>query len=130
MNKTEQQRFIIGITLIIASLILGKIAFIPLFFQPFNTFWRITSFAAYGLTWVMLFLGIWFAGKEGYHLVMEKIKEKKQRTIHLVKQHGRQAAQNAQKTIHAVKQRVKRHKKQGTKEIKDGVIKENEEKTK
>ncbi|MBI4150323.1 hypothetical protein HY488_02870 [Candidatus Woesearchaeota archaeon] len=104
MESKHQKLFIIGITLIIASFILGKLVFIPLLFKPSDTFWRAMVLIAYGITWIMLFLGIWFAGREGYCMVIEKYREHQRKTLHAVKYHGARAAR---KTYHMVKRTAK-----------------------
>ncbi len=90
MNQNKNRaRFIAGITLITASLILGKLVFIPLLFYPANAVWKVSMIIAYGITWIMLLIGVWFAGKEGYHLVMNRYEDQKRKTVHAVKHHVR-----------------------------------------
>lgn len=101
MEKVREQAFIVGIALIIASFILGKLVFIPLLLNPSNVIWRTATLIAYSLTWVMLFIGVWLAGKEGYQLVMEKYKERQRETLGAVRYHGRRAAE---RTYHIAKQ--------------------------
>lgn len=104
MEEAQKQGFIVGIALIIASFILGKLVFIPLLINPSNGVWQTATLIAYGLTWVMLFIGIWLAGKEGYLLVVEKYREHQRKTLHAVRQHGKRAAE---KTYHIARRAAK-----------------------
>ena len=65
-------RFFLGIVFIVTSLVLGKVTFalFLLFFRdPANAPIGWASLGLYILTWPMLILGIWWAGKEYYESI-------------------------------------------------------------
>jgi high-affinity Fe2+/Pb2+ permease len=59
-------KFYLGIFLIIASFALGALVKVVFVVYIFDTFLRWLSIIVYIITWVMLGLGIWWAGKESY----------------------------------------------------------------
>ena len=80
------KRFIIGVILIALSLIIGKLVLIPFFFFPSGAHIKSEMAIIWLITWPMLFVGIYFAGMEGYRLATHKYKEYKSKTIHHVKE--------------------------------------------
>ncbi len=108
MEETRHKRFIIGITFIIASFILGKLVFIPLLIRPESSMWRTMVFVGYLGTWILLFLGIWLAGREGYAIVKEKYREQRQKTVSLVRDRSVRAARNIKEKTQRIKGRIRR----------------------
>ncbi len=102
-DETHSRRLIIGIALIIASFVLGKLVFIPLIFRR-DDFWQTATFIAYGITWVIFALGLWFAGREGYHIAMDRYRERRRKTLHAVRHHSTKAAE---RTYHIARHAAK-----------------------
>jgi len=86
------KKFLIGVVLIIISLILGKLVFIPIIFFPQSSTWRISMIIVYAASWMMILFGIYLAGKEGYYLAKHKYREYGRRTIEGVGRHSKTAA--------------------------------------
>ena len=87
MDSTDK-RFIVGVVLIVSSLVLGKLVFIPLLMFPGNERWYIAMLIVYIFSWLILITGIILTGIEGYKLVMEKYKEYQKRTVADIKKRG------------------------------------------
>jgi hypothetical protein len=99
--ETKQQvtkKFILGVVLIVLSLAIGKLVLLPIIFFPGDNTWRITMIWIYAFSWMILFIGFYFAGKEGYRLVTKKYHEIQNTTIHHVKRGGAKAAGAVAKT--------------------------------
>lgn len=101
------KKFIIGIVLIIISLVLGKLVFIPIIFFPQSVTWRISMIIIYAASWIMMLFGIYLAGKEGYYLAKHKYREYGRRTIEGVGRHSKNAANM---TVDAIRHPVKHSK--------------------
>ncbi|MBW2997386.1 hypothetical protein KY349_03545 [Candidatus Woesearchaeota archaeon] len=109
--ETKQEvtkNFVLGIVLIVVSLVLGKLVFVPIILFPGSEAWRIAMITVYVFSWIMLIPGVYLAGLEGYRLVTHKYKEYHRRTIHKVKEHSKRAAR---KTVDVLKRPVRRRKK-------------------
>lgn len=113
--ETKQQltkKFILGVVIIIVSLILGKLVLIPFFLFPLSFTAKWTLLIIYILTWPMMFVGIYFAGMEGYRLATHKYKEYKKRTIYRVKTTSKKAAEHTKRVLkHPIKEGIKGGKK-------------------
>lgn len=95
LKQQVKRRLILGVVLIIVSLIIGvicKLAIIPLMLLPNSTFWKNLDLIVYGASWLVLLIGFYFAGKEGYCLATHKYREFHNRTIHNMKAGGIKAA--------------------------------------
>ena len=88
MEDSTDKRFIVGVVLIVSSLVLGKLVFIPLLMFPGNERWYIAMLIVYIFSWLILITGIILTGIEGYKLVMEKYKEYQKRTVADIKKRG------------------------------------------
>lgn len=93
------RRFLVGVGLIIASLVLGKLVLIPLLVFPDSRAWRIGSIVAYLATWVMLVPGLGLAGMEGYRLSKRLYKDYRRRALVGVRTGSRLAARGAVKVV-------------------------------
>jgi len=89
------RRFVWGVILIIASLVLGKLVLIPLLIYPESYGWRVGCVVAYLLTWVMLVPGLALAGMEGYRLSRRLYKDYRRRALVRVRDGGQLAARGA-----------------------------------
>ncbi len=58
----SNRRFLIGMILLIANFVVGKLA---LFIIPIDV---MCAAVIYGISWVMLFAGLFMCGREGYYL--------------------------------------------------------------
>jgi len=110
--QSQQRRkdFVVGIVLIILSLALGKLVLIPLVIFPGNTQWQISMFIVYTFSWLMLIVGIYFAGTEGLHIVKHAYKDYQRKTVHKVKYHSKRAAQRTAHVIRTRTERIRRRK--------------------
>ena len=86
--QQQKKKFVVGIVLIVLSLLIGKLALIPLILFPTDEQWRNSMVAVYIFSWAILIPGIYFAGIEGYKLVHHKYREYHQKTISHMKHHG------------------------------------------
>ncbi|MBN1544326.1 hypothetical protein JW898_02585 [Candidatus Woesearchaeota archaeon] len=105
--ETKQEvtnKFIVGLTLIIASLVIGKLVLIPIILFTQNLKWESAMIITYIFSWVILFTGIGFAGWEGYRLVTHKYREYQRRTIEQVKHHSRKAAEHTKNAAYKTKE--------------------------
>lgn len=91
-KKQVTKKFIIGVVMIIFSFIIGKLAFVPLLISAKDPSLRTIMFIVYGVSWLILFLGIFLAGVEGYRLATRKYKVIHHRTVAHVKKGTRRAA--------------------------------------
>ena len=99
-RRADTRRFAIGVGLIIASLALGKLALFPIILWPGNNTWRIAMIAVYAFSWVLIPVGFYLAGMEGYRLAVSIYKEYQKKTLHKVKG---DTAHAAKRTVRAVK---------------------------
>ncbi len=120
-RRADTKRFAIGVGLIIASLALGKLVLIPIVLWPGSNSWRIAMLAVYVFSWVLIPIGFYLAGKEGYRLAVSIYKEYQKKTLHKVRD---DTAQAARRTVRAVKAPVtgtKRAAKRTTRIVKEKV---------
>ena len=117
--ETKQEvtkKFVLGVVLIVLSLVLGKAVLIPLVIFPGSDAWRLAMIIVYAFSWIIIIIGIYLAGLEGWRLATHKYKEYHRRTVHKVKEHGRKAAVKvknggkhaARKTVEVLKKPVQR----------------------
>ncbi|MBW2971529.1 hypothetical protein KY359_00705 [Candidatus Woesearchaeota archaeon] len=97
------RKFIIGMVMIVASLVIGKLILIPLFLFPGSNGTKMTILIVYICSWLMMLAGVGLAGWEGYRLATHKYREYKKKTIEHVKHHSKRAAETA---VHHTKQAV------------------------
>jgi predicted DNA repair protein MutK len=113
--ETKQQltkKFILGVVIIVVSLILGKLIFIPFILFPLSYDVKWILLIIYILTWPLMFVGIYFAGMEGYRLATHKYKEYKKRTIYRVKTSSKKAAEHTKRVLkYPIKKGIKESKK-------------------
>ena len=64
LKKEYSWKFLIGAVMIVLSMVIGAITKILIFFYLDNAFWFWFNVIVYGLSWIMLFLGAWWVGKE------------------------------------------------------------------
>ncbi|MFC1741622.1 hypothetical protein ACFL3V_03750 [Nanoarchaeota archaeon] len=126
--ETKQQvtaKFIIGMVLIIVSLILGKLVLVPILIFPGSETWRVAMVIAYAFSWILILVGIWLAGVEGYRLATHKYKVYQKKTIHRVKRHSKNAVNHtknaARKTKKVTKNAARKTKKVTKKAAKETV---------
>ena len=108
--ETKQEvtkKFIIGIVLIIASLVLGKVALIPIIVFPGDKTWGMIALVTYVFSWLIIVIGVLLAGVEGYRLATHKYKEYQRKTVDKVKDHGRKAVQHTGNAVRKVKEHGK-----------------------
>ena len=79
LNRIAEIKLFIGLSLIILSFILGKLALPVLAMNP-NL-----SLLIYAISWVMLIVGIAICGKEGWHMAKRLYKKHGNRVIECVK---------------------------------------------
>jgi uncharacterized protein YacL len=101
------KKLLFGVALILISLIIGKLVFIPIILFPQNTTWRISMIMVYAASWIMILFGIYLAGKEGYYLAKHKYHEYGRKTIEGVGRHSKNAAH---RTVEAISHPVKHSK--------------------
>jgi hypothetical protein len=108
--ETKQQvtaKFITGVALIVISLILGKLVLIPLIIFPDDDAWKMAMLITYAASWVIIIVGIYLAGMEGWKLAAHKYIEYRQKTVSKVKEHGMKAARHtkraAKRTVEALR---------------------------
>jgi hypothetical protein len=115
-KRSVTKRFVIGVSLIALSLVLGKIIFIPLVMFPGDRAWKTGMLITYIFSWAMLIPGIYLAGKDGYLLVTHKYREYGEKTINTMKKHGKNAAEQtkkaAEQTVRVLKNPVEESRKQ------------------
>lgn len=124
--ETKQEvthKFMIGVGMIIASLIMGKIVLIPIILFPTNKQISLIMIIIYLITWPIMLTGIWLAGVEGYRLATHKYKKYKDKTVYHVKEGSKKAVHHvkegsikavnhtryaAKKTVETIKRPIKR----------------------
>jgi phosphate/sulfate permease len=99
MEERPPRRFIIGAILIGVSLALGKLVLIPIIFFPGSDEWRASMLIVYIFSWVILVIGIFMCGMEGYRFAKKVYKDYQHRTITKVKHHSKKAAQKTVEVI-------------------------------
>ena len=99
MEEKPTKKFVIGAILIGASLALGKLVLIPIIFFPGSNEWRASMLIVYIFSWVVLVIGIFMCGMEGYRFVKKVYKDYQQKTISQVKHHSKKAAQKTVEVI-------------------------------
>ncbi len=98
-RKGNTNAFFIGLALIIASLILGKLVFIPVIIFPGDVTWAASMVIIYAISWVMIIIGVYLAGKEGWTLAKITYKEYQRKAIHHVKEKSKNAAHKTVKVL-------------------------------
>ncbi len=109
--ETKRQatvKFFIGVVLIVISLILGKLALVPIIIFPSSSTWRTWMITLYAFSWMLILVGIYLAGLEGFRLATHKYKEYQRRTVYTVKQHGITAARKTKNAAHKTKRAAKK----------------------
>ena len=117
--ETKQEvtkKFILGVILIVISLVLGKAVLIPIVLFPGSDAWRLSMIITYAFSWIIILIGIYLAGLEGWRLATHKYKEYHRRTIHKVKEKSKNAATKvrnrsrhaARKTVDVMKKPLQR----------------------
>lgn len=101
------KRFITGAVLIALSLILGKLVLVPMILFPVDEVWRMSMLIIYVFSWIILMIGIYLCGMEGYRFVKNVYHAYQQKTITKVKHHSKRAAQ---KTVQAIKSKMQKKK--------------------
>jgi len=114
-KKQVTQKFIIGVVMIITSLVIGKVALIPLIIFPGDRSWQFAMLISYLIGWIILLIGIGLAGVEGYRLATHKYKAYKKKTIRNVKNHSKNAAIHVKKHSRNAARKVKKHTRRVTK---------------
>src|SRR3989344_4529458 len=88
-------KFYVGIFFIIASLVIGKITTFLFIFHFDDVILRYTSAVIYLLSWPLLFLGIWWVGKEysdavrryvSYQFYQESVKKGTKKAVEKTRQ--------------------------------------------
>lgn len=92
----KKRTFIFGIVLIVISLVVGKLVFIPLLLFPGDHQWYGAMLAVYIFSWMLLIPGIILAGIEGYQLVMLKYGLYRQGAVAGIKKSGSAVKEKAQ----------------------------------
>ena len=134
-TKTQVTRkFMWGVGIIIFSLILGKLVLVPIFIFPTNATLRLVMILIYIFSWIIMFIGMFLAGVEGYRLATHKYKHYQKKTIHHVKSgvkkthnhavnHTKKAVKHTKNAIHKTKRSAKKTAKKTSKFAKKTVIK-------
>ena len=102
-------RFYLGVAFIIISLVLGKATTALFFIYYQDPFLRWVSLAVYVLSWPLLFLGIWWAGREyysqfkkytSYQYYHQSLQRGTKKVYHKTKELGLQAREKVRQKIH------------------------------
>ena len=111
-------RFWVGVVLIIANFIIGFLAkLIPLLYFKIGYYslnvWIWVGFGVYAFSWLMLLVGVYLCGKEGYDYAVGKYREYQRRTVQSIKDHSQKTVStikdHSQRTYSKVKEGVKKH---------------------
>ncbi len=111
-------RFWVGVALIIANFIIGFLAkVIPLLYYKIGYYslnvWIWIGFSVYAFSWLMLLVGVYLCGREGYNYAVTKYKEYQLRTVQSIKDQSQRTVStikdHSQRTYARVKEGVKKH---------------------
>jgi len=94
-------KFWIGVILFVGNFIVGKMATLLFIINYNKEVWRSFSIALYAFSWIMLFVGGYLVGKEGWQYMVKVSKEYQTRTVETIKG-------QSQKTYYKVREGVKR----------------------
>jgi len=84
-KRADTRKFAIGVALIIVSLIMGKIVLVPLLTFPGNLKVMVGGAIYYAVSWVIIIIGVFLAGREGYRLAVKIYKDYQRRALLKVK---------------------------------------------
>ncbi|MBI2573731.1 hypothetical protein HYV86_07735 [Candidatus Woesearchaeota archaeon] len=107
-------KFYLGIFLIILSFIIGKVTTFLFFLHFDDVALRYASLIIYFVSWPLLFLGVWWVGKEysdavrryvSYQFYQESVKKGTQKAVEKTKQFHRAVGARIQKIKGRVKEK-------------------------
>ncbi len=100
MKLKFSTKFYVGVVLVILSFVLGKVTNIIFIVYFNNVFWRWFSIIVYILSWPMLIVGAWWAGKEyaekikryfSYRFYHDRMKNKTKKVYNQLKERQRES---------------------------------------